>query len=157
MTQGLVAAYCDDVRIVAPVKDAGDAYNLLKRLASQHLNCVEVPSKGSVIWEGEGTPDLSGLPSDMPGRNDRLLHDKHLGVFVGDSRDHSVAAVKASLLTKFQEKAGLINRLQIRLRLHLSLLSGISTCVCGAPVDPYTISSHEVTCSAIEPPATTSS
>ena len=36
-----------------------------------------------------------------------------MGVFVGDSRPDSVAAVKTALLTKFQEKADLLARLQI--------------------------------------------
>ena len=41
--------------------------------------------------------------------------------------------------------ASSINAIQLCLRLHLSLLSGISTCVCGAPVDPY--GDHLLSCS----------
>ena len=65
----------------------------------------EVPAKGSVLWEGEGDVDVSMMPPAMPGVASRLLHDRHLGVFVGDARPESVAAVKAALQGKFVEKA----------------------------------------------------
>jgi hypothetical protein len=111
------AAYCDDVRICAPLPVALAAYRRLKRLARERLGCVEVPAKGSVIWEGEMSEvdslRLSMLPACMPGRSSRLLHDKQLGVLVGDSRPESVAAVKAALQAKFEDKATLMTRMRI--------------------------------------------
>jgi len=117
MPECLIAAYCDDVRICAPIPVALAAYRLLRRLARKDLGCEEVPSKGSAMWEGEMSHvalcSLSMFPSSMPGRTTRILHDKHLGVFVGDSRPESVAAVKAALHAKFEDKAALITRLRI--------------------------------------------
>ena len=89
------------------------AYNKLRDLASTKLNLVEQPSKGSVLWTGTGQPDLSGLPADMPGVAQRLSHERHLGVLIGDERPESVAAVKAALMEKMTEKSELIRRLDI--------------------------------------------
>ena len=54
MTHGMVAAYCDDVKIVGPCSDARDAYAMVCRLARDELGIEEDPTKGSVMWEGEG-------------------------------------------------------------------------------------------------------
>ena len=53
------------------------------------------------------------LPACMPGRSSRLPLDKHLGVLIGDSRPESVAAVKAALQAKFEDKASILNRMRI--------------------------------------------
>ena len=113
MSCGSVSAYCDDVKICAPTKVALEAYNTLTRLAKELLGIDEVPSKGSIMWEGEGSPDLSKFPLLMPGVRTRITHDRHLGVFIGDSRPASVRAVKDALMEKFTEKAHLISRLSI--------------------------------------------
>ena len=125
MPSGLLGAYCDDVRICGPIDVAHAAYSRLITQARALLGCEEVPSKGSVMWEGEGSPDVSCFPHNMPGRPcgchacraagtaARLAHDKQLGVFVGDSRPESVAAVKAALQAKFESKATLIERLTL--------------------------------------------
>ena len=69
------------------------------------------------MWEGElshvALCRLSMFPSSMPGRTTRILHDKHLGVFVGDSRPQSEVAVEAALQAKFEDEEALINRLRI--------------------------------------------
>ena len=110
-------AFCDDVRLVGPVNVVRKARGMLLALARQHLGLVEAPDKGSVVWGGVDvpiaafglTPDLSPIVSDMPilppsmpGVVRRVLHDKHLGVIVGDSRLVSIAAVKRELLSKFE-------------------------------------------------------
>ena len=89
------------------------ACNTLTRLAKELLGVDEVPSKGSIMWEGEGSPDLSKFPLLMPGVRTRITHDRHLGVFIGDSCPASVRAVKDALIDKFTEKAHLISRLSI--------------------------------------------
>ena len=101
------------VRIVAPVSVAHAAYARLISLARDKLGCDEVPAKGSLLWEGEGTPDVSMFPASMPGQAERLLHDRQLGVFVGDSRPESIAAIKSALSDKLASKATLIDRLAI--------------------------------------------
>ena len=52
MPCGMIGAYIDDVKIVAPIIVAHAAYERLKQLAHERLGLVEVPSKGSVMWEG---------------------------------------------------------------------------------------------------------
>ena len=113
MQCGLVAAFCDDVKICGPPKVAHQAYVTLIELARECLGIEEVPSKGSLMWEGEGSPDLDDFPDEMPGVSSRITHDRHLGVFIGDSRPGSVADVKHALMDKFVEKARLISRLSI--------------------------------------------
>ena len=56
MLCGFVAAYCDDVKICGPTDVALKAYKTLITKASELLGIDEVPSKGSVMWEGEGSP-----------------------------------------------------------------------------------------------------
>ena len=113
MPAGFVVAYVDDVKILAPASIAHAAYVRLATLARTRLGLEEVPSKGSVIWEGPGDVDVSMFPATMPGVASRLLVDKHLGVFVGDERAESVAAVKAALQSKLDDKAHLIDRLAL--------------------------------------------
>ena len=113
MTDGMLLAYMDDVKIVAPVAVAHTAYERLKQLAQQRLNIEEVPAKGSIMWEGEGAPDVSMFPAGMPGVAARISHDRHLGVFLGDSRLEAVGAVKAALMQKFEEKAEVLSRLPL--------------------------------------------
>jgi len=107
----MLLAYMDDVRIVGPAHVAIPAYLRLKDLALRRLGVVEVPSKGGVMWFGEGSPDLFGLPQDMPGVQHRLTHDKLLGVFVGDSRPVSITAIKVALATKFSSRAAILDSL----------------------------------------------
>ena len=113
MTSGMLVAYMDDVRIVGPPAIAIAAYTSLIQRAFQDLGVEEVPSKGSVIWHGEGSPNLAGLPADMPGVRSRLSHDKTLGVFVGDARPASVAAVEEALKEKFAHRAAVLDRIGI--------------------------------------------
>ena len=113
MASGFVAAYVDDVKISAPASVAHAAYIRLCELARARLGLEEDPTKGSVIWEGLGDVNVSMFPPAMPGVASRLLVDKHVGVFVGDARPESVAAVKAALQRKLEDKANLITRLAI--------------------------------------------
>ena len=113
METGALVAYCDDVKILGPPRVALAAYRRLRCLARRALNLTEVPRKGSVVWEGRGTPDLRGFPPAMPGVPSRVTHDRHLGVFIGDSRPESVAAVKAALQAKLEEKAKVVSRFHL--------------------------------------------
>ena len=116
MTHGMVAAYCDDVKIVGPCSAARDAYAMVCRLARDELGIEEDPTKGSVMWEGEGSPnpdDLALFPPAMPGVASRITHDRHLGVFIGDARPESVQAVKGKLMDKFHDKGRIMSRLPI--------------------------------------------
>ena len=54
MPCGMIGAYIDDVKVVAPITVARAAYERLKR-----LGLVEVPYTGSAMREGEGAPDVS--------------------------------------------------------------------------------------------------
>ena len=113
MESGFVVAYVDDVKINAPAPVAHAAYMSLRELSRTLLGLEEEPTKGSVIWEGPGDVDVSMFPPTLPGVASRLLVDKHVGVYVGDARPESVAAVKAALQTKLEDKAGLIARLAL--------------------------------------------
>ena len=87
MIAGFVVAYVDDVKIVAPAPIAHmhAAYVRLATLVHARLGLEEVPSKGSVIWEGPGDVDVPMFPATMPGVASRLLVDKHLVFSLGMS------------------------------------------------------------------------
>ena len=111
--RGMVAAYCGDVKIVGPCSDARDAYAMVCRLARDELGIEDGPTKGSIMWEGEGSPianpdDLALFPPAMPGVASRITHDRHLGVFIGDARPESVQAVKDKPMDKFHDKGRMI-------------------------------------------------
>ena len=97
----MAAAYCADVKIVGPCSTARDAYAMVCRLARDELGIEEDPTKGSVMWEGNGSPnpdDLALFPSAMPGVASRIPHDRHLGVFIGDARSSSSGVVSPRAL-----------------------------------------------------------
>ena len=66
MAHGMVAAYCGDVKIVGPCSAARDAYAMVCRLAREELGIEEGPTKGSVMWEGEGSPNPDVLHGPIP-------------------------------------------------------------------------------------------
>ena len=123
MDKGLVGGYCDDVKICGPISTASRAYLQLVDTAKERLGLVERVEKGSVLWAGNSMEDavIQGMLEDagvsrlMPGMGieDRLLTDRHCGIFVWDGREESIAAAKAALLDKFKEKASLLGRLRV--------------------------------------------
>ena len=103
MLRGMVAAYCDDAKIVGPCSDAHDAHAMLCRLARDELGIEEGPTKGSVMWEGGGGPnpdDLALFPPAMPRVASRSTHDRNAGVFNGDARHEPAQAAKDKLMDK---------------------------------------------------------
>ena len=118
MTHGMVAAYCGDAKIVGPCGASRDAYAIGRRLARDELGIEEDPiaTKGSVMWEGEGSPnpgDLALSPPAMPGVASRTTHGRHLGMSIGDARPESAQAVKGKLMDKFYDKGRIMSRLPI--------------------------------------------
>ena len=91
---------------------------MVRRLARGELGIEDNPTTGSVIWEGEGSPnpdDLALFPPAMPGVASRITHDRHMGVFIGDARPEPAQAAKGKLMDKPHDKGRIMPRLPIRI------------------------------------------
>ena len=121
MKEGMLWAYCDDIHIISTPMEASQAYYKLVNAIKQELGVDEATEKSSVSWFGddasESTPELNKalatLPQNMRGVTSRVQVQKCLGVFLENGTQESAEAVEAALAEKLEEKAKILQRLEV--------------------------------------------